>query len=371
MNDQLSPREFDDYVGLLGRLLRLRASQREAIAEELRVHLEERFAALTGQGVEPRQAISMALAEFGDAAALAVQFSSVAKLQKRRWMMRIGVSSAVTVLLAVAVAISMWPDSTGQLSSAMAQAQQTGEKKEPADVLSVVFSESNANAVTMAKLERIGSAEFQDDTLGGALEYLAKLGGFQVYVDPQGLEEGGVAPDTPVTLALRDVPIEMLLRRTLMPLDLTYTFDHGVVVITTPGEERANPKIRVYRVDDLVRPAERLTLPGVAAVWNGNLDTADCVRLCQRGPGGPPGGLGRRPGITREPSDSPDMEALINLITRVVEPQLWESVGGSGVIAEYRGALVVTQPTRIQMKIEKLLGELRETVRSEKPPISY
>ncbi len=73
----MSPDEFQNYLGLLSRLLRLRTTEREAIEEELRVHLEERFAALSAQGIEPKRAVSMALAEFGDAAALAAEFAAV------------------------------------------------------------------------------------------------------------------------------------------------------------------------------------------------------------------------------------------------------------------------------------------------------
>ena len=67
----MSPEEFQNYLGLLSRLLRLKSTERESIEEELRSHLEERLAALTAEGIEPARAISMALAEFGDAAALA------------------------------------------------------------------------------------------------------------------------------------------------------------------------------------------------------------------------------------------------------------------------------------------------------------
>ncbi|MGW8256700.1 MAG: permease prefix domain 1-containing protein, partial [Thermoguttaceae bacterium] len=77
MNAGMSPDEFQNYLGLLSRLLRLKATEREAIAEELRSHLEERVATLTAEGIEPARAISMALAEFGDAAALAAEFTAV------------------------------------------------------------------------------------------------------------------------------------------------------------------------------------------------------------------------------------------------------------------------------------------------------
>ena len=95
MTGGMSPEEFQNYLGLLSRLLRLRAIEREEIAEELRCHLEERLAVLTAQGIEPTRAVSMALAEFGDAAALAAEFTAVSQIYKRRWIMRLTVGSIV------------------------------------------------------------------------------------------------------------------------------------------------------------------------------------------------------------------------------------------------------------------------------------
>ena len=381
MNDVMSPREFDDYVGLMGRLLKLRASQREAIADELRLHLEERFSALTEQGVGPQEAISMALAEFGDAAALAAQFSSIAKLQKRRWIMRIGVSTAVTVLLALAVTVSMWPDRTGCGVGSTAQAQQTDKKQEsPA-----MFSESNANVAAMAKLEKLGTVQFNENSLEEAISFFAKLTDLQFHLDKVALVEEGVEADAPVTLNLRDVPIEMLLRLMLKPLHLTYMLDHGVVIITSCNVEQKAQEIRVYRVDDLVRadektekePLPKTPLPGLpsgekAVSGTGQKNTTsigstnDQTYLAQIGGGG--GGLGGAPmgGAYRDlltQNTCRDMDALMNLIKSVVQPDSWSDLGGIGVIEQYRGVLVVSQTTRNQMKIEKLLTELRQAMR--------
>ena len=112
MNQGMSPQEFENYLELLSRLLRLRAGQREAIEEELRAHMQERFAAFTSQGIGPERAVSMALAEFGDAAALAAEFTAVARLQRRRWMMRISMGLAAAALVLVAVVVSIWPDAS-------------------------------------------------------------------------------------------------------------------------------------------------------------------------------------------------------------------------------------------------------------------
>lgn len=352
MKDQMSPREFENYVGLLGRLLRLRTAEREAIADELQAHLEERFAALTERGVDPREAISMALAEFGDAAALAAQFSSVARLQRRRWMMRLGVTSAVSVMLAVAVVVSTWPDASGRLTGATAQAQQPAKPHEE----SSAFSESNMNAETVAKLEKIGSAHFTEAELGEVLAQFARDGGFQIYVDRTALEERDLGSDTPVTLLLRDVPIEMLLRKTLEPLELTYMLDHGVVIITSREVEESTREIRVYRVDGLVRPAEktRAAQAGMPGGVGGFMSQKDLVSQVVA----PPSARCAAPPLR----GNRDMDDLIELITGVVDPESWSYQGGTGVIAEYRGILVVTQTTRIQMKVQRLLTELREAM---------
>ena len=63
----MSDREFDNYLSLLSGLLRLRGKQRDAIAEELRSHLEDRLEELVAQGVAREAAIQQTLAEFGDA----------------------------------------------------------------------------------------------------------------------------------------------------------------------------------------------------------------------------------------------------------------------------------------------------------------
>jgi len=105
----MTPEEFQNYLGLLSRLLRLRATERESIEEELRSHLEERLAALTAEGIEPARAISMALAEFGDAAALAAEFTAVSRYYKKRWIMRLTVGSIAASIVMAAVLVSYWP----------------------------------------------------------------------------------------------------------------------------------------------------------------------------------------------------------------------------------------------------------------------
>ena len=57
----MSEREFELFLKLLSRSLKLTRAQRDAIADELRDHLEARLAELVSQGIERQQAITQAL----------------------------------------------------------------------------------------------------------------------------------------------------------------------------------------------------------------------------------------------------------------------------------------------------------------------
>ncbi len=318
MNDAMSSEQFQDYLGLLSRLLRLKAAQREAIEAELRTHLEERFAALTSEGIGPQRAISMALAEFGDAAALAAQFSAVAKLRKRRWMMRFSIGSIAVSLLAVALVTALWPDGSGELIPAAAHAQQDPpppQPPQPQPPLEAKADRPDPNAETLKKLESLVPCEFHEMPLENVLDFLSDFAEVQTYIDARSLEDVGIGSDVPVTIKLKDVPLEMALRLILGQHNLAYTLDNGVVIITT--EEEANSEasldIRVYRVSDLV-------------------------------------------------DSPPALTDLMDLITSTVEPNTWADAGCSGVIRPYRGALVITQSFRVHQKVEKLLSDLREAI---------
>src|SRR3954468_20998265 len=56
----MSDREFENYLTLIGRLLRLSPAQREAIGEELRDHFESRLAELVERGLAHDEAVRIA-----------------------------------------------------------------------------------------------------------------------------------------------------------------------------------------------------------------------------------------------------------------------------------------------------------------------
>lgn len=401
MESQMSPREFRDYLTLLGRLLRLRASQREAIAEELRGHLEERLAALAAQGVEPQEAISTALAEFGDAAALAAEFSAISKAQKRRWIMRATVGSVCATLVLVGVIVSLWPESHGDLSTPLVLAQQPEAEPEaepfadsgPAEPKSPATANQQlptSNEQTWERLQKLGAGEFDECPLRDVLNYLADTGEFQFYLDPRGLQNIGLAADTPVTLHLKHVPLEMILRLVLREKDLTYTLDHGVVMVTD-GQGANEMPIRVYPVADLLRAGVSVPPPQTSDGAGGTDEVSLSVNFQVEQPEAPKdkasppafydpapfaqpkASKDRSPDepkvcLPKKPDKTvPDRRGdLIDLLTAVIEPTSWDTVGGPGSIQPFDETLVISQTWQVHRQIETLLADLRQAIAEQK-----
>lgn len=82
--------EFEIYLTLLAKTLRLKGDQRDAIAAELRDHMVQRLDELTKQGLSREEAIGIAIEEFGDASALAKDLTKTnpTKLKQRRHLMQ-------------------------------------------------------------------------------------------------------------------------------------------------------------------------------------------------------------------------------------------------------------------------------------------
>ena len=401
MNDRMSHEEFQNYVAFLGGLLRLGPAQREAVEDELRAHMEERFAALTARGIGPDRAISMALAEFGDAAALAAQFSAVAKLRRRRWMMRFTMTVTVAAVALVFFALSVWPDGSGRFVDTTAQAQQSEKSEQVEKAPPVETGKSDPNSQTMAKLDAPIDAEFADTPLKDVLSFLADKAAVQFHFDVRSLSDIGVSTDVPVTFSLKGVPAEMVLRLVLKPLGLTYILDNGVVIVTTEEEagSESHLEARVYPIDDLVRmpaaPERAAPAPTFRKEDSGNspkitpsglsfdnVDTntdpiAPIIEPTSWDDVGRPGSiaphrgdmvLAQMGGGNRRPAGPrDDVDRIMDLIKSTIEPTTWDEVGGQGSIAPYRGTLVISQIWRVHKKVEKLLNDLREAINPDFP----
>jgi hypothetical protein len=128
----MSEQEFELYLKLLAKCLRLTSGQREQIADELRDHLEERLEELARAGVPREKAVVQALDEFGDAAVLAGNFATIARLKRRRFLMRLSLGSVGALAAGLLIAFAFWPENRAVRGPERAVAQAATRPKEAA-----------------------------------------------------------------------------------------------------------------------------------------------------------------------------------------------------------------------------------------------
>ena len=109
--------------------------------------------------------------------------------------------------------------------------------------LSIAVAKNEENPEAKAALEALDqpfTLQLTDDSTLADLvdqikETLTTADGKKVpvYVDPRGIEEAGVALDSPVEIDLEDVPLKLSLRLALKQLNLAYCVRDGVLIISS------------------------------------------------------------------------------------------------------------------------------------------
>ncbi len=359
MRDQ----EFDNYLGLVGRLLRLNSRQRSAIGHELRDHLETRLEELTAQDVPHDEAVRTALEEFGDAAGLAHTFTSLARHQQRRALMRY---SFGTVVVAAAVALlvsAMMPASPQGLNPGFVSAQQqdkpraTAVNKDKADrpkpdtPLAVITPPmSEQSKATANKLVAPIAARFDNVALKDVLGFVRDAADVDIHVKWHVLEQsGGFEGDHPVSLALNRAPASLVLELVLESAEAAYTIRDGIVIVSHKSDPTLRRlEMRVYPVADLLKAVAPFVGPQ--------------TRAAGRQPGNPFGTseLGGRATRVAPSPTSHQAEHLIHLITETVQPETWSAMGGDGTAVPFGAHLVIKAQPATHREVEQFITMLRQ-----------
>jgi hypothetical protein len=401
----MSDHEFENYLALLSRLLRLSGGNREKIAAEFRTHLEDRLEELLASGMPHEAAVRRALEEFGDAAALAAEFTSLSRNRRRRWLMRLTTFSvAATVLIAAGIAI-FWPGRNAGPGAAMVVAQDPNRGKatpadpfgapgtapgvdpfgappaagEPADPFAPGGSKNQAKkvvrtpeAVTEAELTKLTNLEFVEMPLKDVIAYLQDQHGVPILLKVKKLEAASVSLDTPVTKNLKGIRLSTALEVMLEELELTYVVKEGLIFITTIADAASTMEIRIYDCRDiLAKGVKAVVMPGGEGAGFGGGFAAPAV---------PGGGYSGEVGFAQAASHDDRAAKLMTIITTNVDLNLWSMNAGypgapadeqawrrRGSISEYDGLVVVTQTAQTHKKIEHLLDMLREAMGLEAP----
>lgn len=252
------------------------------------------------------------------------------------------------------------------------------------------------------KLRTPVSLQFTNAPLSQVMTYLSKLADVNLHLDPTGLTEEGVTPETPVTINLpSEIMLKSALNLILQPLHLSYVIKDQVLKVTSEQMRDVQVYSVTYPVGDLVIPipnfvaTSQMGLAGaytkgmadvsfmgggvggpsststpLSVVSNSKHGSANAVdMLANQLPGGAashltgskaaasrsagPGGLGG--------GAEPDFDSLIDLITSTIKPTTWDEVGGAGSIKEFETnlSLVVSQTQDVHEEIVDLLEQLR------------
>lgn len=165
-------------------------------------------------------------------------------------------------------------------------------------------------AITIA-LDQETTLEFTDMPLAEVVDYVAASREIPVIIDKKSLDEVGLGSDTPITVSLSGISLRSCLARMLGELDLDYFIENEMLVITSEQEARLRLDPRVYKLDDLQIPPEK----------------------------------------------------LIELIQSMVAPDTWEEQGGTGRITslgESTYVLIIAQTDQVHEQIADLLEKLRQ-----------
>ena len=378
----MSDHEFDNYLALLSRLLRLGDKQRDAIAGELRAHLEDRLEDLTSRGVPRDEAVRQALEEFGDAAVLAADFASLSGTKRKRWIMRLTTASVAVIVLIAAGIFTFWPGNNAGPGAATVVAQA------PAEATPNAFDHP-PRAIKEALTQRV-SFDFAELPLSEAVRQISERTRILIHLDAKRLDEVGVSIDTPITKSFPNIRLSTFLDLMLEELELTYLVKDDVLVITTPEYAETERVIRVYDCRELlelprpvgsIRPKVQRGGGGFFAVQDepvrrtttdsGGGSTAPAeggapAPAGQPGAGGLGGGSGGFGNGGAAGSESTaaeevsDAQNLIDFITTTVDPDSWTDAGGPGSIAEYKGLISVASTQVVHQKVERLLNMLHQ-----------
>jgi hypothetical protein len=358
-------REFDNYLTLLASLLQIRGEQREAIARELKALLEERLADLLARGASRDEAVQQALAEFGDAAGLAANFSLLVRNRRRRWLVKMtSFSTAALVLLTVGL-FALWPEHRPGPAPPRVIAQ---DPNVPAGKRGGGSDSRPAASGVEDKLSKRVSGEFIDTPLRDVLLFLGDATDMQIFINRKALADEGLAEDTPVTMNLKNVRLELLLDLLLEQVGgLTYVERDGILIVSTIANLEGASEVRVYNCRDLLamespqNEKAGKSGPGISAPGTG--PGSGPVAPAPGGPG--PGigmgggGLGGMEGVPLTEAER-RAESLKRLICTAVKPDSWSEAGGHGTISEYNGLIVINHTSKAHQKVEGVLKMLRE-----------
>ena len=226
--------------------------------------------------------------------------------------------------------------------------------------LQTAYSEPAENRQVLARLrtQRIPQVDISN-TFQEALEFVQVVGQIDVDVDWDALEEINVRRDDPVTLSLRNKPLQAVLERVLARVGdpafgekAWYTVQDGILLVSSDRALRRNTYLEIYDVRDLV-----VEIPEYR-----NAPQFDLNQILQGGRGGGGQSPFQDPGdqdVERMPLEE-RIDRMKDIIRELVDPGEWrDQAGETGAIYDWQSQLLITQTAENHRQIRSLLSKLR------------
>ncbi len=197
-------------------------------------------------------------------------------------------------------------------------------------------------ALINAALGRPISCEYEQTSLADAVRDVEKKLGITVTLETRALDEAAIGLDTPITIRLTNISAAAALRHMFRRIDPTLTFSirDDALTITTYEYAEAELETRFYDIADL---AEDIDVKRV--FWVSGLSSISI------------------PFHT-------DFDAIVEIVTKVIEPDSWDEVGGPGSVNTHDGIMVVSQTWEVHNKITAALAAVRKAAAAYKGRIS-
>ena len=235
----------------------------------------------------------------------------------RRVLLRASVLAGSLFLLT-----GLTPKLSTLMSAEPATGQAAAKKSLAIPIESLGMPKSSAEAKILKALAEPTEVDFVEEALKGVVDYLSDRHEITIVIDHRALDDASIGTDEPMTFQVSGISLGSALNLILRDLDLTWTIDSEVLLITTPDQAEDYLTTKTYDVGDLVVQKDE----------NGRLYE--------------------------------DYDSLINTITSMVASNTWE--GNTGGLGSIEGAgfgfakvLVVRQTCRIHLDIARFLDAIR------------
>jgi hypothetical protein len=94
--------------------------------------------------------------------------------------------------------------------------------------------------------------EFIETPLDQVVDFLKDLHDIPIGLDTVAMDDVGLGTDTPVTVNLKGISLRSALQILLNPLEMTYTIENEILMLTTRDMAAQRPEIRIYNVSRLI-----------------------------------------------------------------------------------------------------------------------